>query len=265
MNYIILLRDCLEIIFYACLIYAFCVWLKTDKTKNILVCFLAYCTLTICAWYANMPTLAPFLCTYAPIAIIILIVLHEKTLQRNLIALTNITSSRTIENWLDALLGSILITLNNNKNITIIIENKDALDYFLTTPLMINADLTKDILTILLASNAYEDHTMMWVTNQGIIRALNASWVQETTVKENIKNTFFNKKDALFYTLQSDALVLHAHPLTRAFTLISNGKETSSIPINEIKNHITKQLSLSLSIKAKEVKHESSTTENHFL
>ena len=262
MFYIVLVRDVAEILFYSLIIYAVCTWLKTDKTKNILAYFLVYCTITLTAWALDMPTLSPFLFSYAPIALILLIIIHEKTLQRNLIALRGISPVHTIpEDWLDTLLSSSLSTLNNNKSITVIIENNDSLDYFLTTPFFINADLGKGILNILLSSSSYEEHKMIWVTKQGQIRGINASWQEETTQPSLVHSTTINKKDALFYTLQNDAIIFHSNPHVRKFTIIAQGTEQHGIPVSEIKNTIKKHLSSPVSIKNKGHKNENSTAE----
>jgi hypothetical protein len=262
MFYILLLRDIAEILFYSLIIYAVCIWLKTDKTKNILAYFLVYCTITLSAWALEMPTLAPFLFAYAPIALILLIVLHEKTLQRNLVALRTITPVHNqTEDWVDTLLSSALSVLNNNKSITVIIENNDSLDYFLTTPFVINADLGKGILNILLSSSSYEEHKMVWITKHGQIRGINTSWQEEATQQSLVHTTLLNKKDALFYTLQNDALIFHSNPHVRSFTIIAQGKELQQVPVNEIKTTIKKHLSLNASVKNKGQKHESSSTE----
>src|SRR5260221_10553517 len=147
MFYHLIARDIIEIVFYSSCIFTLCQWLRTDKTKNITIYFFAYCALALSAWIAQLPTLTPFLFTYAPIALLLFIVLHEKTLQRNLVALCSITPARIEHNdWLDTLLSSSLATINANKAITVIIEHKDALDHFVTTPFSINADLTRNVL-----------------------------------------------------------------------------------------------------------------------
>lgn len=262
MLYFLLARDCTEIIIYSFTIYALCIWLKTDKTKNILAYFLTYCSVTIAAWALEFPTLTPFLFSYAPIAIILLIVLHEKTLQRNLVTLKALTPLQpTPENWLDTLLGCALSIINTNKSITIVIENKDSLDYFLVTPFSINADLSKDILTILLTSSSYEEKKMVWITQHGQIKGMNAVWHAERSPEQTTIHTLFNKKDALFYTQQSDALIVHINPFQRTFTLITAGKEIPSITSNTIKATIQQHLSPSTTIKNKGAARESSSSE----
>jgi len=234
MFYTLLIRDIIEILFYSSCAFALCRWLKEDKTKNIIVYFFAYCALAICAWITQLPTLTPFLFTYAPIALLLFIVLHEKTLQRNLVTLCSITPTRIQhEDWLDTLLSSSLATINTNKSISIVIEHKDALDHFLIVPFFINADMDKNVLDIFLASTSYDEKKMVWIDTKGRIRGINVAWNNHKEARDN----------ALFYTLQSDAIVFSAHPINRTFTLIIKGKATTNISAHQVRTIIKKQLS----------------------
>ncbi len=235
MFYSLLARDIIEIAFYSSVVYALCTWLKADKTKNIIAYFFAYCAFAIAAWVVQLPTLSPFLFSYAPIALLLFIVLHEKTLQRNLISLCAITPARAEqEDWLDTLLSSSLTIINANKKITVVIEHKDALEYFLTTPFFINADMGKNMLDILFTSALYDEQKMVWINTSGKIRSINNTW--QTTQEK--------KEDALFYTQQSDAIILNAHPVSRMFTLIIKGKEIKDLSAHQVRVMIKKQLSL---------------------
>lgn len=255
MLYHLLLRDIAEISFYSLSIFAFCKWLKIDKTKNMLSYFLAYSTLTISSWIMELPTLAPFLLAYAPIALLLFIVLHEKALQRNLVALCTISPSDNISHdWVDTIISSCLMMINANKSITIVIEYKDALDQFLEVPFLINADSNKNVFDILLSSTSYDEQKMVWINAGGKIRSFNASWIlnQENSSQSSYSlNTSINnlkendiKSDMIFYTLQSDALILMAHPIQRSFSLIINGKETKNITAHQIHAMIKRQFSL---------------------
>jgi len=265
MYYYLFFKDIIEILCYSGIIYTFCIWLKTDRTKNLLFYFLAYCTITLFSWAIELPTLTPFLFSYTPIALILFIIAHEKTLQRNLITLRSITPAQPHqEDWIDTLISSALATINNNRSITIVIENKDSLDYFLTTPFFINAHISKDILTILLSSTSYKEQQIMWITSQGHIKGINAMWQTENTLSQHITNTIFNKKDALFYSLQSDALILHINQFIRYFTLIAHGKEIPRISAHEIKNHLKKELNYQSSLYKKGFSRENNSSEKPF-
>lgn len=231
MFYHLLIRDIIEIIFCSSSIFIVCQWLKTDKTKNLLVYFFAYCILTLCAWIAQLPVLTPFLFTYAPIALLLFIVLHEKTLQRNLVTLCSITPARSHhEDWLNTLLSSSLALINAHKSITVVIEHKDSLDYFLAAPFIINADIEKNVLDIFLSSSSYDKQKMVWINTSGKIRSINVTWREKTD-------------NALFYTTTSDAIIFSAHPISRTFTLISKGKEIKNLSTHHIHTMIKKQLS----------------------
>jgi hypothetical protein len=252
MFYHLLICDIVEIFFYSSCAFALCRWLKADRTKNIIVYFFAYCALALGAWITQLPTLTPFLFTYAPVALLLFIVLHEKTLQRNLVTLCSIAPARIEpQDWLNTLLSSSLATINTNKSITVIIEHKDALDHFLIVPFIINANMDKNVLDIFLASASYEEQKMVWVDTSGKIRGINVGW--NTTTEK--------KKDALFYTLQSDAIVFNAHPISRTFTLIIKGKETKNLSAHHVHTMIKKQLSSLSSSPHKGAYREKSGTE----
>lgn len=252
MIHLLLIQDVIEILFYSSCAFTLCQWLKVDKTKNIIVYFFAYCALALCAWITQLPTLTPFLFTYAPVALLLFIVMHEKTLQRNLVTLCAITPARMEhEDWLDTLLSSSLAIINTNKSITVVIEHKDTLNYFLTAPFIINADMVKNVLDIFLSSASYDEQKMIWIDTSGKIRGINVTWNHHTEKKE----------DALFYTTQSDAIVCNAHPISRTFTLIMRGKETKNLSAHHVRTMIKKQLSLLSSTQPKGAYRENSTSE----
>lgn len=266
MYYVLLLRDIVEIIFYSVVLYGFCRWLKADKTKNILVYFLAYCTLTLVAWVVQLPTLTPLLFAYAPVALLLFIVLHEKTLQRNLVTLCTITPTKIQpEDWLDTLLSSSLAVINTNKSITVIIEHQESLEHFLDAPFFINADIGKGILDILLSSTSYDEQKMVWIDTNGRVRGINVSWINHHEKMQLRPAHALYKENALFYTLQTDAIVFNAHHLSRNFTLIINGQETAHLSAHQVQTMIKKQLSIKTSKKHKGAYRENTATEKTFL
>lgn len=249
MYYILLLRDCAEIIFYSAALYGFCIWLKTDKSKNIVGYFLAYCITALSCWYLQMPTVTHFLSSYAPVALLLFIIMHEKTLQKNLVALRTIRPAvLPQDDWLDTVLSSSLAIINANKSVTVVIEHHNSLENFITTPFFINAVIGKGILDLLLASSSYDDSKMMWIDTTGRLRGINASWHMQA---ETQQMHFINKQDALFYTLQTDAIVFNLNPITRTFSLIIDGKETNNISAHQTRALIKKELSSQTPLKKK--------------
>lgn len=237
MLYDLLLRDTIEITIYSSCIFFFCTWLKTDKTKNLLGYFFMYSGLVLGAWIIQLPTLSLFLFSYAPIALLLFIVLHEKTLQRNMVTLCSISPAHTsAQDWLDILMSSCLASINTDKSIKIVIEHNDSLAHFLDTPFMLNADINKNVFDLLLSSQSYDQQKMIWATSKGQIKGINVCWISN---QKTIDGT-------LFYTLQSDALVLSAHPINRMFVLTYNGQEIKDLSAHQVRILIKKQLSRSL-------------------
>jgi hypothetical protein len=247
MFYTLLYHDIIEITFYASCIFIFCKWLAQDKTKNLIIYFFTYSFLLLTAWTVQLPTVTYFLYTYAPVALLLFIVLHEKTLQRNLVTLCNLTPTHAQHNdWLETILSASLALINSHTAINVVIEHTDALDHFLTTPFFINADLEKNVLDILLSSASYDEHKIVWITTSGKIRGINATWLN----------------DAFVYAVQHDALVFSTHPISRTFSIIINGKEHKNLPAHHVKVLIKKHLSLLTSSPHKGIYHENNAPEN---
>lgn len=247
MLYDLLLRDILEIAFYSSCIFIFCTWLKTDKTKNLLGYFFIYSGLILLAWVIQLPTLTSFLFSYAPVALLLFIILHEKTLQRNVVALRSITSAQHApSDWVDTVISSCLSAINGNKKITIIIEHKDALDHFLHTPFLINADISKNMFDIVLSNASYDQEKMIWIATNGKIKAFNSSWIDQEVL------------------LYSDTLMISAHHTNRTFTLSHYGKETTNISAQHIRAMIKKQLSTSVPPQHKGAYRENKSSEKSF-
>lgn len=248
MLYELLLRDIFEIAFYSSCIFIFCTWLKTDKTKNLLGYFFIYSALSLLAWVIQLPTLTAFLFSYAPVALLLFIILHEKTLQRNVVALRSITPAQhTSSDWIDTVISSCLSAINGNKKITIIIENKDALDHFLNSPFMINADISKNMFDIVVASSSYDQEKMIWISTNGKIKAFNTAWIIDQEV-----------------LLYSDSVIISAHHANRTFTFSHYGKETTNISAQHIRAMIKKQLSISIPSQHKGAYRENQSSEKSF-
>jgi len=242
MYYFFIWRDIIEILLLSSLLYYIARWLKKDTQKNLLPYFFGYCLIALLAWTAPLPTIAYFVAWYTPAVLMLFMLMHQETLQRNLVALKNITPATisTDEDWLETLLSSCLVIINNNKEITCVIEHRNHLQNFLHAPLLINADLRKGILELLLESASYNHHKMIWVDTTGRLRAINASW--SLTKKQVFADNAPLLQEALAHTTQTDALVFHINPVTRTFTIIAHGKTFDNVTAHHalqlIRRHI---------------------------
>lgn len=254
MFYPLLFRDCIEITFFSFGVYTFCIWLKTDKTNNLLPYFLSYCALSLIAWHTQLQTLTPFLFAYTPIALIIFILLHEKTLQKNFVTLRNPQAYPDTQhnNWLDIVLSCTLSGMNAEKKVTFVIEQNDALLPFLCAPFYINALLTKELLDIIITSTEYDEQKMIWIDMNGTLKSINTTWpIQKNDIES----------DAIFYSTHTDMIIFHTNLVTRTSTLIVHGKEFSSLSAQNLRMLIKKQVATTMLKKNKEPRREYSKVE----
>jgi len=223
-------RDVVEILFLSFCVYYFSLWLKKDRQKNLLGYFYTYCLVTLCAHGLELTSISYFLVLCAPVAIVCLTLIHQKTLQKNFVTMRNMLPKQDEENvgWLDVIFRTCLIALNNNKQIHCVIERADSLKEIVTTPLALHADVKKELLDILFESSSYDSSKMLWVNAQGKILGINASWDEELHEEEwtspAAKQEHKWQQDALIFTAKTDALVFRVNPNKRSFDVVIQGK-----------------------------------------
>jgi DNA integrity scanning protein DisA with diadenylate cyclase activity len=221
-------RDILEIFFLSSMVYALIRWLAQDVQKNILFWFYSYAALLFGTYYLNLQIIHMTLFVTSPVALMLFILLHQQTLQKNFITLTSLsTKAHATNHWLEELIQASLYALNKNREVFCIIERTDALDQFLSANSIFNATITRELLELLIEKIDHNGPIVLWVTHAGKLHAINPTWnatVDEIWVTEDVKALHKWKQDALFMTHKSDALMFALSPTTRLCTLITEGK-----------------------------------------
>jgi len=229
-------RNIVEILFFTFLIYYFSVWLQKDRCKNLLPYFYGYCFLTLFSYFTQLTTMSYVLFLFAPVAVMLFITIHQKTLQKNFVALKNITPAKHIHGqWPEILIRSCLVALNDNKEIQCVIENKDSLEDFIESQLILQANIDQTLLQILQESDTFDQHKMIWLNTQGKLVGLNTSIkkdiLQDTANEEN-PNLHDWKENAILLSEKTDSLFLRILPTKRTFDLVFNGKLVDNINAN---------------------------------
>lgn len=241
-------RDALEIFMLAACIYYFSCWLRNDRQKNLLLYFYGLCTLVLGTHYLELSTFNTFFLLASPILVIFFIVVHQETLQKNYIMLRNVTPIKETnsEDWLELLVSTCLMAVNNNKTIHCVIEHKDNLESLITTPMSLYADVQKNLLSMLLESDTLDQTRMIWITSTGRLRGINASWTPyaQDWLADSVKNFDSWQQDALFFSVKTDAIVFKITPETRSFSIIAQGKSFTGISAAHTLKTIKKYLTL---------------------
>lgn len=223
-------NDLIEIAFISIAIYYFSRWLIKDKKKNLLIPFYSYLLLVIISFYYNLITISSLLINFSPAAMLILIVLHQETLQRNFITAKNLIPAQKINqpnDWLELLIKTCLFAFNHNKEIAIIIEQQNSLKEFIATSSFIQADVNTGFLPMIIESASFNQKKYIWVNAMGTVIAINAD------VKINVDEIWLssiahltkNQQEALFMSQKTDAIMLRSHPESRLFEITTRGKQ----------------------------------------
>jgi hypothetical protein len=215
-------RDVIEILCFATILYFFSLWLKYDTHKNLLPYFYGFCAFFVCAHFLALTTLSQQLFIFTPVILVIFILMHQTTLQRNLIALKNITYALPASpDWITTVMRTSLRLLHDNKEMLLLIEYSDALTPHVHTEYTINAACTPDLFSALV-HNVYKPRAMLWINAEGIIRGVNASW-KTSWYPQAYENHYAWIDDAIAHTSTNDALVLHINPFEQQMTIVTQG------------------------------------------
>ena len=222
--------DFLEILIFSFGIYKFAAWLKHDKQKKLTPVFFSFCFLIIISNYLKLNNLNNFLLTSWPVILVLFILVHQNTLQKNFIALKNIIPAKKPENhnWITNLISASLTSKISNlthKKILYIIEGEDNLDDFLESDFVINAEINRSLLEALLRSPVFNNHKIIWLSQLGKLLAINSYW--------NTKITSNTLENCLLLSQKTDLIFLEIDQKEHTFNIISQGKLSKNLPTND--------------------------------
>lgn len=247
------LKDALEIIFFTSVFYLFCVWLKKDKSHNLLVYFFGYCSIFCCAVLLNLATIVTFLLYATPIVLILFIIFHQELLQRNFITLTQMPiTSVDVTDWHEQLIRASLHAINNNKQLICVIEHRADLAPFLYAPIILNSPLAQNLVTLVIDSTGFDQKKILWCNTQGKLLGINGEWqitAHQTWQTQSVHELPTWKQDALLMTLKTDTIIYKADPSKRAFDVIIKGMAYENLAAHQTLLLLKKHVAVSSSAK----------------
>ncbi len=239
-------RDIIEVLFFAGAIYYIQLWLKKDSQRNLLLGFYIYCALFCASYYADLPVLRFILFIFAPAIAMLFIILHQETLQKNFITLSNpAIPLKDQSTWIDELIKCTLTALNKHKDIIVVLERNDPLKNLIHAPYFIYAELKKDVFEILLEKQAAGNDYMIWINQQGKIVSINSCWktqLDEDWISQDAEHMHVWKQQALYFSSKTDALALKINPVSRSFDVVSQGRIVEGMTADAVTTYLKKQL-----------------------
>lgn len=245
-SYIYGWQDVAELLFFSSIIYYFSLWLKKDKQKNLLLYFYSYCGIALGMHHMQLPTATFFILLSAPAALMLFILVHQESLQKNFVMLRSIKPAHIVQdNWIEILIRNCLIAANNNKKVYCAIEHSDSLSTLIHNQLAINADVHMNLLSMILESDSYDQEKFLWLNTRGKLLAINASWdsvIDSSWIDTSQQTSNQWHHEALFFTQKTDAIIVAISPTNRLFTIITQGKIFNDITgphaLKTIEKHI---------------------------
>jgi len=267
--YSFIFNDLIEIFFFTASLYYFSLWLKQDRTKNLLVPFYCFCLVTLLANTFNLQTISAFLLFYGPAILMLFVLMHQELLQRNFVNLHNIKPQKDLssKNWLETVVQTALRARTHNKTIRIIIEHTDSLTAVLTSPMFLETEIQEALLSVFIDSNQYDQEKMIWITNAGKIIAINSAWRHQSAqewVADEIKDTNQWLTNTLLHTTKTDAIALSCNPMINGFTIIAQGKVIEEVSAAQAIRIISHSLKIPTSIKKGDAIYEVNRNQTKF-
>ncbi|HEX2977738.1 MAG TPA: hypothetical protein VHO47_01320 [Candidatus Babeliales bacterium] len=241
------LKDVFEIFFFAAIIFSISTWLKKDRSSPLLFSFIASCVLMLVAAYAQLDTIMTFILLYSPGIIMLLMLAHQQSLQKQLITFkkTQPLMPTAHDDWIDLVVRAALHARSLGKSFLCIIEQRDALHPLLECELHINAPLQPSLLPFVVESGLFDQSCALLICQSGILFGINASFNAHTTQRTgNPHDIHHFIASAEMLTQKTDALVLIMQPASAGCTVVANGSVMEQLTTKQAHLFLKQQLSI---------------------
>jgi DNA integrity scanning protein DisA with diadenylate cyclase activity len=241
------LKDLCEIFFFAALIFSISSWLKKDRSSPLLFSFLVACILLLIAAYAQLDTIMTFILLYSPGIIMLLMLAHQQSLQKQLITFKKAQPliPTVHDEWIDLVIRAALHARSLGKSFLCIIEQRDALLPLLDCPLHLNAPLQPSLLPFVIESSSFSQSSALLISQAGILFGINARFTNAISKHPSLSQDMHHFIAAAeLLTQKTDALVLIMQPATAGCTLIANGSVMEQLTAKQAHLFLKQQLSI---------------------
>lgn len=231
--------DCVEILFFIVVTFKISTWLNKDHTKPLLLYFYSYFAILFSAYFFQLTTVYQLMLVTAPIYFVLLMVHHQKNLQKNFIISKHkpLTPAKSVhKEWLETLIRACLVASHHKKNITCVIEQADSLETLINKPFLLDIPIQKQIIDILLESVSYDNAKLITVDQHGTILSINASWsdlVINELIFTQIHERQLPKEYAKVITAKTDAILVHVNSEHQHHFIAHQGKIIENVTIDQ--------------------------------
>ena len=219
-------RDFLELSIFFYGVYSFLLWVSKDTQQPLLLYCYAYAGLTALSYLLTLSVLYSLLILYLPVCLVIFILLHQKTLQKNFVSFhAGKSSEKALKNeaWQEIVMRAALIASNKRKNCFFVIEKSNSLVDFLEVPYFLEVEIHKDFFNFIIEAADNSEH--IFLINDKIIRSIQSKWKILYT-KESYDHSLklnINESTGLVLSENIDCIILYTLQNKPGLNVIAQG------------------------------------------
>jgi hypothetical protein len=235
-------HDIIEIMLCISACYYITAWLNKDKQSRLLATAYGYCATLFISYLLPLPTIYIALLTFAPLVVATLLMIHKESLQKSFVALHRITPAVKQQHyWVQDCIQIALISMNHHTPLAFVIEKHQALDAFVKTEHPLHTTFCTNIGTLLI-EHKQAPESFLWLSNDGtlcgydctfLLTSIDAWFAQETQHQD------VWIQQALVFSSKTDALFIRTDPVSRTFTIITQGTKTDYVSAGKTIEQIT--------------------------
>jgi DNA integrity scanning protein DisA with diadenylate cyclase activity len=226
--HIVAWTDVLEIGIFSTVVFIFSRWLAHDQKAQLLTHFYFGCAGLIFAYLFNLHAIVHAYMYIWPALIVLFIIMHQKSLQKNYVAARIIKPAHEndIHEWLSIIMSAAFRSIHYKKDFIFIVEGYDKVNDYIHPTIAIKAPIQKALCDMIVESTQCAPGSYIIVTQHGTIRAIGSGWKQEIDDTWLINKHFQHepqKQAALYWSNHFDALIFFVDTTTKLCTIIAQG------------------------------------------
>lgn len=201
-------------------IYKFLKFLSSHNTLHLLgYCYALFSTIVLTDIF-NCPAVSLFLIQSCPIIIVILILMHQKSLQKNWLGVGKAKKNNTSYNWLDTIAKDLIWAKTKNINPIIIIEQEEDLTILFDDFVNVETEYNEQLFRCLISNNNIENKDQIILINQNKIKLCNCKFNKKNILAEENKDFL-----ATHITSLTSSIIIFSEKNTHKITIMQDGKK----------------------------------------
>lgn len=213
------IKDALELLCLSFLCYRWLRWLQQDKQKPLLHYFYSYCALLIISSSLQLTTMLFVLNYSAPLVMMLFVLIHQHTLQKNFVGLYKIKPAQAdTADWLQHIIG---FCLQAHTDLSLLLEHTTDMHELINAEISLRAPVSRELLNFIARSPDFNPEQYIYADTQGHVLGINAHW------KKPLALTALDEQPiekASYYLIDSDGCMIHYTHKTRTFTIVIKQK-----------------------------------------